>query len=192
MIEDAFHLGGQAGSTHLDKFIFILLARCQESVSSRSNSHCKFQYRNFLQHLDTFLNTLIAEANKDAAARETDVDELISRVVRSVIRIFTISCAMSTSATSLVSEAVSSSASALTKQYSTSVTGAGTAGQAKGAHATYRAVAISGMLSLVSGRLPISHTAPLKESKAKRSLNNFGLRTRRLFQVRCSLYLAGG
>jgi len=90
---------------------------------------------------------------------------------------------MSTSATSLVSEAVSSASATSTKQYSTSVTNAGSIGQAKNAHATYRAVAISGMLSLVSGRLPLSHAAPLKESKAKRSLNNFILRIRRLFQV---------
>ena len=32
IIEEVFHLGQQHGSTHLDKFTFTLLAKCQESV----------------------------------------------------------------------------------------------------------------------------------------------------------------
>lgn len=32
VIEDVFYLGEQNGSTHLDKFVFTLLARCQEVV----------------------------------------------------------------------------------------------------------------------------------------------------------------
>jgi E3 ubiquitin-protein ligase EDD1 len=32
IVEEAFHLGQQHGSTHLDKFTFALLAKCQESV----------------------------------------------------------------------------------------------------------------------------------------------------------------
>lgn len=32
VVEDVFHLGEQNGATHLDKFVFILLARCPEQV----------------------------------------------------------------------------------------------------------------------------------------------------------------
>lgn len=31
--EELFHLGSQNGSTHLDKFVYTLLAKCQEAVS---------------------------------------------------------------------------------------------------------------------------------------------------------------
>lgn len=33
VVEEIFHLGEQNGSTHLDKFVFALLARCHENVS---------------------------------------------------------------------------------------------------------------------------------------------------------------
>lgn len=33
VVEDIFHLGEQNGSTHIDKFVFTILARCHESVS---------------------------------------------------------------------------------------------------------------------------------------------------------------
>ncbi|KAL3072374.1 hypothetical protein niasHT_033592 [Heterodera trifolii] len=69
--ESAFHLGEQHGSTHLDKFVFTLLASCEESS------------------LDTLLNLFIRHANRKAAKEPSaEVHTMISRFVRSVARLF--------------------------------------------------------------------------------------------------------
>lgn len=41
VVEDIFHLSEQNGATHLDKFVFTLLARCPEQVLLLSNIFSK-------------------------------------------------------------------------------------------------------------------------------------------------------
>ncbi|KAK6113483.1 E3 ubiquitin ligase EDD family protein [Brugia pahangi] len=78
VVEEVFHLNQQHGCSHLDKFAFILLAKCSET------------------HIDTLLNTLISEANKnnEDMKRDPDIDSVISRFVRAVIRFVTAGCFM--------------------------------------------------------------------------------------------------
>uniref|UniRef100_A0A914YMX1 E3 ubiquitin-protein ligase UBR5 n=1 Tax=Panagrolaimus superbus TaxID=310955 RepID=A0A914YMX1_9BILA len=68
--EEAFHLQSQNGCTHLDKFVYTLLAKCQEA------------------HLDILLNSFITVANKKGDLRDNKIDYCISRFIRSVTRVF--------------------------------------------------------------------------------------------------------
>uniref|UniRef100_A0A915EF78 E3 ubiquitin-protein ligase UBR5 n=1 Tax=Ditylenchus dipsaci TaxID=166011 RepID=A0A915EF78_9BILA len=166
-VEEIFHLGEQSGSSHLDKFVFCLLVRCPET------------------HLDVLLNTLISQANLQTD-RDPEIDVLICRFVRSVIRIFSLIVIISPSAASMMQSAIASClnfnsdpATAYRFSSSTSTTGQTT----KQSMPNYRTVAISGMLSLVRASLPASlNTSSGKESK-KKTLNNFMMKSRRVFQA---------
>uniref|UniRef100_A0A7E4ZWY5 E3 ubiquitin-protein ligase UBR5 n=1 Tax=Panagrellus redivivus TaxID=6233 RepID=A0A7E4ZWY5_PANRE len=69
--DETFHLSGQNGSTHLDKFVFILLSKCHQA------------------HLDSLLHTLIVAIN-EANNGEHESNDYASRFLRSVIRMFAI------------------------------------------------------------------------------------------------------
>jgi hypothetical protein len=68
--ENTYYLGEHNGSTHLDKFVFTLLAWCEESS------------------LDVLLNLFVKMANKQQKQTNSEVHILIQRFVRSVIRLF--------------------------------------------------------------------------------------------------------
>ena len=70
ILENVFHLLEHNGSTHLDKFVLTLLGWCEESS------------------LDTLLNLLVRQANKQQKKWDEEVHFLIQRFVRSVIRLF--------------------------------------------------------------------------------------------------------
>ncbi|PAV65103.1 hypothetical protein WR25_22291 isoform B [Diploscapter pachys] len=72
--EDLFHLNCQSGSTHLDKFVFTLLAKCPE------------KYTNIL--VDTIVNVLNDKCDPECVT-------VASRLVRSVIRLYVISVLVS-------------------------------------------------------------------------------------------------
>lgn len=70
VLENVFHLLEHNGSTHLDKFVLTLLGWCDDSS------------------LDTLLNLLVRQANKQLKKPDDEVHFLIQRFVRSVIRLF--------------------------------------------------------------------------------------------------------
>ncbi|KAI1718350.1 HECT-domain (ubiquitin-transferase) domain-containing protein [Ditylenchus destructor] len=170
IVEEVFHLGEQSGVSHLDKFAFTLLVKCQES------------------QLDTLLNTFVEQANKQTD-RDPEVDDLISRFVRSVVRLFTLIVMVSPAAASIAMSAVTSALTAYAdpsseKSLSTSATVGAASGSAAKTLPNYRAVAISGVLSLVRASLPPSISVrDGKEAGKKKSLNSFILKCRRVFQV---------
>lgn len=137
--------------------------------------------------MDILLNTLITQANIKSDKRDPKIDMLISRFVRSVIRLFTLISIISSSATGLLLSAISCSIndfnvsgqiSTSKSIYNTSVS----SGNAKSLLSNYRAVAISGMLSLVRASLPPLNGSTGKEFGEK-SLHMFLLKCRRVFQV---------
>ncbi|VDN04928.1 unnamed protein product [Thelazia callipaeda] len=157
IIEDVFHLNQQHGCAHLDRFVFTLLAKCSET------------------HIDTLLNTLIAEANRkvtDEVKRDPDIDYIISRFMRSVIRMFSLLTLLSPTAITVATAAVSgiSQAPPTGNTPPRRVFGPG-----------LHAVSFTGLLSLVrstSGR----ESSATKEAK-KKNITNFVLKCRRIFQT---------
>uniref|UniRef100_A0A914GSH3 UBR-type domain-containing protein n=1 Tax=Globodera rostochiensis TaxID=31243 RepID=A0A914GSH3_GLORO len=198
--ESAFHLGEQHGSTHLDKFVFTLLAFCDESS------------------LDTLLNLLIRQANrKNVKEPGADVHTFISRFVRSVVRLFVLVILISPNAVRTLLATVSEnivkafvpiepahsdtfglSGSAQQQQFvlSSSVPSAsaagGTSSSIRESLQNYRAVAISGVLSLVRASLPglsgLSGAADKRDTKKKNAIS-FVLKCRRVFQTLLSYSL---
>lgn len=139
--------------------------------------------------MDTLLNTLIEQANVKGAARDPSIDAMISRFVRSVIRLFSLIVIISPSAASFVLNAIAENLLDLTtaNQLSTSTTLAASSssneGSSKSILSNYRAVAISGMLSLVRASLPAGISNSSGKEVKKKSLNSFLLKCRRIFQV---------
>ncbi|MCP9265011.1 E3 ubiquitin-protein ligase UBR5 [Dirofilaria immitis] len=147
VVEEVFHLNQQHGCSHLDRFAFILLAKCSET------------------HIDTLLNTLIAEANKnnEEMKRDPDIDSVISRFIRAVIRMFMLLTLLSPAAIT-VATATASGISQVR------IFGPG-----------LHTVSFTGLLSLVrstSGR----ESSAAKEAK-KKNVTNFVLKCRRVFQT---------
>lgn len=154
--DELFHLGAQNGSTHLDKFVFTLLNKCTET------------------HLDMFLNTLIAAASKTGSDRDPDVDDMISRFIRSVIRVFSLITLIAPSTLALTIQSAASNAEDENQfKYSTS------AGEISKPGPTRTAVAISGVISLVRSIPIISE----RNKDKKRNVNIFALKCRRIFQA---------
>uniref|UniRef100_A0A8R1XPM3 UBR-type domain-containing protein n=1 Tax=Onchocerca volvulus TaxID=6282 RepID=A0A8R1XPM3_ONCVO len=156
VVEEVFHLNQQHGCSHLDKFVFILLAKCSET------------------HIDTLLNTLITEANKnnEEMKRDPDIDYVISRFIRAVIRMFIL--------LTLLSPAAITVATATASGISQVITSGNTPPRrifGPGLHT----VSFTGLLSLVrstSGR----ESSATKEAK-KKNVTNFVLKCRRIFQT---------
>ncbi|VBB32380.1 unnamed protein product, partial [Acanthocheilonema viteae] len=156
VVEEVFHLNQQHGCSHLDKFAFILLAKCSET------------------HIDTLLNTLIAEANKnnEEMKRDPDIDSVISRFVRAVIRMFMLLTLLSPAAITVATATASGIAQVIASGNSPPrrIFGPG-----------LHAVSFTGLLSLVrstSGR----ESSAAKEAK-KKNVTNFVLKCRRIFQT---------
>ncbi|CAD5234617.1 unnamed protein product [Bursaphelenchus xylophilus] len=172
--EDLFQLNEQDGVNHLDRFIFTLLARSPES------------------HLDSLLNTLVREANKKEE-KDPEVNLLISRFTRSVVRLFIFLCIASPMATSTSLNAVSSTLGSVVElrkgrdveprlSIATSVPVSSTS-SSKSLMPNYRAITVSGVLSLVRTSLPsFAANGNAKESK-KKAINAFILKCHRVFQV---------
>ncbi|KHN70778.1 E3 ubiquitin-protein ligase UBR5 [Toxocara canis] len=158
VIEEVFHLNQQSGTSHLDKFVFTLLAKCTEA------------------HMDSLLNTLIAESNKKDSGsdkRDPDVDFIIARFIRSVIRLFTLITVLSPVAAGVA--AAASSGALLAPVVNNGAPPRRSLGSG------FHAVSFSGLLSLVrtsSGR----DSSASKEAK-KKSVTNFVLKCRRVFQT---------
>lgn len=94
------------------------------------------------------MNTFIEQANKQTD-RDPEVDDLISRFVRSVVRLFTLTVMVSPAAASIAMSAVTSALTATAdpsgeKSLSTSATVGVGPGSAAKSLPNYRAVAISG------------------------------------------------
>nr|AZA04905.1 E3 ubiquitin-protein ligase [Anisakis simplex] len=158
MLEEVYQLNQQSGTSHLDKFVFTLLAKCTES------------------HIDSLLNTLITESNKkdsDEEKRDPDVDFIIARFIRSVIRLFAILTLLSPVAAGVAAAATSGTVFA-------PIINNG-APQRRSLASGFHAVSFSGLLSLVrtsSGR----DSSAVKQAK-KKSVTNFVLKCRRVFQT---------
>ena len=133
------------------------------------------------------LNTLIRQANLTGQSRDADVDTLISRFVRSVIRLFVFITVLSPAAAGITIQAIAtnlmSDASVASKKLATSNT-ASNGSSSKSAMSNYRAVSISGMLSLVRTSLPVGilPAAAPKDNK-KKAINAFVIKCRRIFQA---------
>ncbi|CAG9541014.1 unnamed protein product, partial [Cercopithifilaria johnstoni] len=155
VVEEVFHLNQQHGCSHLDKFAFILLAKCSET------------------HIDTLLNTLIAEANKnEEMKRDPDIDSVISRFVRSVIRMFMLLTLLSPAAITVAT----ATASGISQ-----VVASGNSPPRRIFGPGLHTVSFTGLLSLVrstSGR----ESSAAKEAK-KKNVTNFVLKCRRIFQT---------
>ncbi|KAI6173317.1 E3 ubiquitin-protein ligase UBR5 [Aphelenchoides besseyi] len=172
--EEIFQLNGQSGSSHLDKFTFMLLARCPES------------------HLDVFLNTLVCESNKSSEYRDQNADALISRFVRSVVRLFSFLCISSQQAMNTVLAAIActlgaemdQSDSTQKYQLSTSIPPSNSnSTSSKSLLPNYRTITVSGVLSLVRTSLPVSLSGSSSKENRKKLINSFVLKCRRVFQV---------
>lgn len=50
IVEEVFHLGEQSGVSHLEKFAFTLLVKCQESVNHICHFHFAINLINFLSN----------------------------------------------------------------------------------------------------------------------------------------------
>jgi hypothetical protein len=136
------------------------------------------------------LNTLVREANKAGNERDANVDEIISRFVRSVIRLFSFLCISSQQATNTTLAAISCmlgteiGEGAQKYQLSTSVpTSTPSSSSAKSLLPSYRTITVSGVLSLVRTSLPISFSGSSAKENKKKQINNFVLKCRRVFQV---------
>uniref|UniRef100_A0A915CIQ6 E3 ubiquitin-protein ligase UBR5 n=3 Tax=Parascaris univalens TaxID=6257 RepID=A0A915CIQ6_PARUN len=158
VIEEVFHLNQQSGTSHLDKFVFTLLAKCTEA------------------HMDSLLNTLITESNKKdfgEEKRDPDIDFVIARFIRSVIRLFAVLTLLSPVAAGVA--AAASSGAVLIP-----VVNNGTALR-RPLGPSFHAVSFSGLLSLVRTSNGRDNSAA-KEAKRK-SVTNFVLKCRRVFQT---------
>lgn len=134
------------------------------------------------------MNTLITQANlpsnESSVQRDPAIDILISRFVRSVIRLFSLLMVLSPTAAAMVLSAINCSLNTDAHQFSTSVTTNGTV--SRNSLQNYRGVTITGVLSLVrAATLPIviGGVTSAKETK-KKNLNGFVLKCRRIFQVK--------
>lgn len=190
MLESTFHLGEHHGTTHLDKFVFTLLAWCEESS------------------LDTLLNLLVKQANREKHG-ETFAHTCILRFVRSVIRLFILVILLYPSAIgtllgihyfrifilylATISENISralpsTEGTSPVLVLSSSVQPSATPGSSlRDSLQNYRAVAISGMLSLVRASLPaalgFNASAVDKKELKKNKIFAFVAKCRRVFQV---------
>ena len=98
--------------------------------------------------MDTLLNTFVEQANKQTD-RDPEIDNLISRFVRSVVRLFTLVVMVSPAAASIAMSAITSALTAYAdpsseNPISTSATVSGGPGSSAKSLPNYRAVAISG------------------------------------------------
>ncbi|CAD5229165.1 unnamed protein product [Bursaphelenchus okinawaensis] len=171
--EDLFQLNEQDGVNHLDRFVFTLIARCPES------------------HLDTLLNTLISQANKKSG-RDPEVNRIIARFTRSVVRLFVFLCISSPMATGSSLNVIAATLGSMVElrkrgssdpklNIATSLPSS-TSAVSKSLMPNYRAITVSGVLSLVRTSLPFSSNGGAKESK-KKAINGFVLKCHRVFQV---------
>lgn len=143
-----------------------------------------------MQALDSLLNTLIREANRSGSDRDPNVDELISRFVRSVIRLFSFLCISSQIAMNTILSAISctlgteigETTSTQKYQLATSVPPASTS-SSKNPIPSYRTITVSGVLSLVRTSLPITFSGTSTKENKKKQINHFVLKCRRVFQV---------
>lgn len=176
--EDQYHLNEQHGANHLDRFVFTLLARCPET------------------QLDSLLNSLIAEANK-TEGQDPEVFNIIGRFVRSVVRLLIFMCISSPAATATILATIANTLGSVVElqnngvsedtklSLATSVVLNGSSN--KSAIPNYRAITVSGVLSLVRTSLPIAFSggSSVKEGK-KKQINAFATKCHRVFQVRFS------
>lgn len=106
--------------------------------------------------------------------------------MRSVIRLFVFITVLSPAAAGITIQSIaaglSADAAAASRKFATSTSGGN--GSAKSAVSNYRAVSISGMLSLVRTSLPVGilPAASPKDNK-KKAINAFVMKCRRVFQV---------
>nr|CAD2185644.1 unnamed protein product [Meloidogyne enterolobii] len=149
ILENVFHLLEHNGSTHLDKFVLTLLGWCEESS------------------LDTLLNLLVRQANKQQKKWDEEVHYLIQRFVRSVIRLFVMVILLSPEANGTllatifddINKAIPAPDAPnliypLSNQSNAAQPGTSTSAVAaiRDSLNNYRAAAISGVLSLVRAR----------------------------------------
>lgn len=152
------------------------------------------------------MNLLVFQANIVGKNRSPNIDNLILRFVRSVIRMMFLITVLSPAATGFMISAITSSVSSMIQAQiqqkegkpaqmlalssASSVTSSTqTAGsKERDTISGYRAVAISGVLSLVRASLPISllTTSSMNDSvkdAKKIALHSFMMKIRRIFQV---------
>lgn len=131
---------------------------------------------------------MISQANLPPNERDPMIDNLISRFVRSVIRLFSLVVVISPTAAALVLTAITCSLNTASDvlsnhQFSTSVTSNGST-SGRSASSNYRGVTITGVLSLVRATLPIVITSGSGKESKKKNLSGFVLKSRRIFQVK--------
>ncbi|KAL7079928.1 hypothetical protein ACQ4LE_000066 [Meloidogyne hapla] len=188
VLESVFHLLEHDGSTHLDKFVLTLLGWCDES------------------NLDTLLNLLVRQANKQQKKWDEEVHILIQRFVRSVIRLFVMVILLSPNANGTllatifddINKAIPAT-DAPTLIYPLTQSNAAQPGTSTSAVAAirdslhnYRAAAISGVLSLVRASLPAAlslNSSIEKKDQKKHKIIAFVAKCRRVFQALISYSL---
>uniref|UniRef100_A0A1I7X6L1 UBR-type domain-containing protein n=1 Tax=Heterorhabditis bacteriophora TaxID=37862 RepID=A0A1I7X6L1_HETBA len=92
VMEDVLHINSQSGSSHIDKFVFTLLSKCCDKYAH--------------QLIDCLINMVNTERGPN---RDSMVDKVVARYVRSVIRLYVMCILLSpvAAATAIAGEAPS-------------------------------------------------------------------------------------
>lgn len=135
------------------------------------------------------------QANKADDDRDPKAHDLICRFVRSVARLYVFLCVASPMAANTSLNTVSGTVGSVVELHNygnnqeepklpiTTSVPQTTALSSKTLQPNYRAITVSGVLSLVRTSLPISFTGSSSKENKKKAINNFVLKCHRVFQV---------